>query len=116
MKYKRKDYKAKIKKKAAMMLIMTLMIMENCVVCFASNAEAEEAAKEITGPMGTLLLVFISIFQVLGGFLLLKGISEAATAWKQSDDTGLTSALKSIVSGLILVFLKLIMKLLGIEV
>lgn len=108
------------KRNLAKAALIAITVMNNCMVCFANTTEAAgdagAIAEQITSPFTTFLGVMVTIVQVMGGYLLLKGIMELSTSWKQNDDSGMVNSLKGIISGLLFLFSRLILKIFGVSV
>lgn len=102
------------KKNLAKAIITAVCLMNNFMVCYANTAD--EVADKITSPFTTFLGVMVTVVQVVGGFLILKAFIDFATSWKEQNDAGMVSALKTGISGLLFVFTKLILKIFGVNV
>lgn len=109
------------KRNVAKAVMVAITVLNQCMVCFADNTtatggtDAGAIADQITSPFTTFLGVMVTVVQVIGGYLLLKGIMELSTSWKQNDDSGMVNALKGLMSGLFFLFSRLILKMFGIE-
>jgi len=110
----------KIKRKIAKAVLLGMAVMSNCVVCFAEETTeggtADEVATEIINPLNALLGIMVAGAEVIGGFIIYKGIVEFNTAWKASDDAGTANAIKTIISGILFAVVGIILGIFGIKV
>lgn len=103
------------KRNMAKAIVVAVAVMSNCIVCFA-NADPDDIAKQITNPFISFLSIMISVIQVVGGFFVLKAITEFGPAIKNQDDSGTASAIKTFITGLLFIFSRLIIQIFGVNV
>ena len=72
------------------------------------------AAEEITSAMNNMKTLVVSAVAAVGGIVLVKNVMEFASAYQQQDSSGINSALKGIVSGLMMVCVGGVLKVLGV--
>lgn len=102
------------KKKQRNQKIRKMVVMIICGVMIAGNVAF--ASENITSGISNLSNLFVLIFRGLGGFLSIKSIGEGVTAWQQSDNSTLFSAIKGLAGGLCLFFVKEILGLIGVTI
>lgn len=109
----------KIKRKIAKAVLLCMAVMSNSVVCLAAETtegSAGEVSNQIVQPMYVLLGIFVAGAEVIGGFIIFKGITELNTAIKSADDTGAANAGKTIISGVLYSAVGIILAIFGIKV
>lgn len=84
-------------------------------VFIAAASSADEIAGQVTSPMNTLVSVILSVLAVVGVLMLVKAISELSNAIQDRDNSGIFHAGRGIVSALLMISLKLIIRLFGYE-
>lgn len=72
------------------------------------------AADQITSGINNLKTLVVSAVAAIGGIVLVKNVMEFASAYQQQDSSGMNSALKGIVGGLMMVCVGAVLTVLGV--
>ena len=70
----------------------------------------------VTKGISALSNMFVAILRGVGGFLSIKSAGEAVTAYQQNDNSSMYAAIKGLMGGLCLFFLKEILGLIGVTI
>lgn len=81
-----------------------------------TTQSAEELSKQITDPMFYLLKIFAAAVIVWGAFKIFRGVSEFSNAWDAQDTASQAHAIRTIVSGILLVATPIILQLFGVDI
>ena len=73
------------------------------------------AADQITTGLNNLKSLVLSVVAVIGIIMVVKNVMEFSSAYQQQDSSGMNSALKGIVGGLMMAFVGAILGLLGVS-
>lgn len=73
------------------------------------------AADQITTGLNNLKSLVLSVVAVIGIIMVVKNVMEFASAYQQQDSSGMNSALKGIVGGLMMAFVGAVLGLLGVS-
>ena len=71
------------------------------------------AAGEVQGRLNLIWNLVIGIMTAAGAIVLAWGIFEFAAAYQQHDTAGRTSALKKVISGIIMILGELVFQMMG---
>lgn len=104
---KKKQGNRKVRRMIGMIMI-GVMIAGNIV--FATDTTG------VTKGISALSNMFIAVLRGVGGFLSIKSGGEAVTAYQQNDNSGVYAAIKGLMGGLCLFFLKEILGLIGVTI
>lgn len=85
------------------------MMQANRMICYADTAEKND----VTDGLVTIKTLVLTVVGTIGVIYLAKSILEFASAYQQSDSSGMNSALKGIVGGLMTAGISGILTLLG---
>lgn len=102
------------KKKIQRMLLLCMVILNNACVCFANEGSAE-LEDEVLKPIIIIANIFIVIVQALGVLQIIKFYPDLSNGIKDSDFTTGIHGAKGVAAGVVLVFIRKFLKLLGIE-
>lgn len=91
-----------------------VVLTNMCIESYANGSE--EVSSQVNSGLLSFVDVLLAVVAVIGIFILVKNIAEFSVAWNQQDNTGMFSAVKGIVSGALLISIKLIIKLFGVDV
>ena len=69
---------------------------------------ADEIVKQITGPINTLINVFLGILAAVGTIMLIKAITDLINAIQQQDNSGIFHAGRSIAVAILMMSISLI--------
>lgn len=72
------------------------------------------ASDKITKGINNLKNLVVSAVAAIGGIVLVKNVMEFASAYQQQDSSGMNSALKGIVGGLMMVCVGAVLTVLGV--
>lgn len=84
------------------------MMQANEMICYASAS-----SNKVTTGLNSLKTLIISIIGIVGLIYLAKSIMEFASAYQQSDSSGMNSAAKGIAGGLMMAGISTVMAILG---
>lgn len=90
---------------------MYALVEMNSMVCYAdadTGAKGKEAAKKITDKFVNLENLVLGIIGAAGVVYLAKSVFEFASSYQSSDSSGMNSAVKGILGGLMMIFIDLI--------
>lgn len=88
------------------------VMQANLMICYADTAEKND----VTSGLDTIKTLVLTVIGTIGVIYLAKSILEFATAYQQSDSSGMNSALKGIVGGLMMAGITAILTLLKVSV
>lgn len=98
---------------------MVAGLMSDYSAVFAGSTEATKTAEdienEVTSPMMSLISVVLSVLQVVGVFMLVKAIADLVNSIQHQDNSGMYSAGRSIAAAVLMISLKIIIPLFGVE-
>lgn len=69
---------------------------------------------DFLNPLRVLINLLLSAVALVGVIIIIKNISEFATAWKAGDESGTSSALKGLIGGLLMAGIGALLTFLGI--
>ena len=98
--------------------ILAVWLFINCfsITSFAEGEDASgDAAASVTKPIFTIINIFVTAMQAVGAFIFIKGIVDLSTSIKQQDDTGIASAVKGMIAGLLLIMIRTILSVCGVQ-
>lgn len=85
------------------------IMQANMMICYADTAEKND----VTNGLNTIKTLVTTVIGTIGVIYLAKSILEFASAYQQSDSSGMNSALKGIVGGLMTAGISAVLTLLG---
>lgn len=88
------------------------VFLKSPVFCYAAMAAS---VSSVTKPLTTLKTLVTSIIGIIGIIILAKEIMEFATAYRQSDNTTMASAIKGMVGGFLMAGIGGVLALLGFK-
>lgn len=103
-------------KKQRNQVIRRIAVMILCGVMVAGNMAFATDTTGVTKGISALSNMFVAILRGVGGFLSIKSSGEAVTAYQQNDNSSMYAAIKGLMGGLCLFFLKEILGLIGVTI
>ena len=106
-KLEKKQRNQKIRRIVGMILFGVMLVGS---MSFATDSTS------VTKGISALSNMFVAVLRGVGGFMSIKSAGEAVTAYQQNDNSGMYTALKGLMGGLCLFFLKEILGLIGVTI
>ena len=75
------------------------MMQANMMICYAKKNTTSASNNSVTSGLNSLETLVTSIISAAGMIYLAKSVMEFASAYQQSDSSGMNSALKGIIGG-----------------
>ncbi len=88
-----------------------LWMASDFIFCISSPVYA---SNQITSGLNNLKDLVLTVVAVIGIIMVAKNVMEFASAYQQQDSSGMNSALKGIVGGLMMAFVGAVLTLLGV--
>lgn len=112
-----KKAKGMVKKAVACVSGLMYSSLAMNVVAFAADDDDKKSSggdiSAITKPLDNLKLLLIAVVGAIGVIILVKNIMEMAQAYQGQDSSGMSSALKGIVAGLMMAGISTVLAILG---
>lgn len=93
------------------------MMQTNRMICYAATAKPkatkEPEVADVTSGLDNIKAIVLAFIAAIGAIYLAKNIAEFASAYQQSDSSGMNNALKGIAGGLMMVGIPTILALLA---
>lgn len=86
------------------------MMQANEMICYASAS-----SNKVTSGLKSLKTLIITIIGIVGLIYLAKSVMEFASAYQQSDSSGMNSAAKGIAGGMMMASISTILTILGFK-
>ena len=90
---------------------MCAIVEMNSAICYADTATSNDITKGISN----LSTVITTIIAGIGGIFVAKNGYEFAASYQSNDSSGMSSAVKGMVGGLMMISIKAILKIIGIK-
>lgn len=97
-------------------VIRKIIVMVFCGVMLVGSVAFATDTTGVTKGISALSNMFVAILRGIGGFLSIKSAGEAVTAYQQNDNSSMYAAIKGLIGGLCLFFLKEILGLIGVTI
>lgn len=97
-------------------MIRKMAVIIFCGVMIVGNVAFATDTTGVTKGISALSNMFVAILRGVGGFLSIKSAGEAVTAYQQNDNSSMYAAIKGLMGGLCLFFLKEILGLIGVTI
>lgn len=101
------------------------MMQANVMVCYAkkkgsskgstSSSKGSTSSETVTTGLTSLKTLIISVIGIIGVIYAAKSVMEFASAYQQSDSSGMNSAAKGIAGGLMMASISTILTFIGIS-
>lgn len=78
------------------------------------NGNNKVDTSAITQPINNLATLFTALIAAVGVIILTKGIFEAASAYQQQDNAGVSQGMKGVVSGLLMTLIGTVITIMGV--
>lgn len=112
-----KKAKGMVKKAVACVSGLMYSSLAVNVVAFAADDDDKKSSggdvSAITKPLDNLKLLLIAVVGAIGVIILVKNVMEMAQAYQAQDSSGMSSALKGIVAGLMMAGISTVLGILG---
>ena len=114
-----KKAKGMVKKAVACISGLMYSSLAVNVVAFAAAADDDDKKSSggdvsaITKPLDNLKILLIAVVGAIGVIILVKNVMEFAQAYQGQDSSGMSSALKGIVAGLMMAGISTVLGILG---
>ena len=73
-------------------------------------------SSSVVAPIFTIINIFVVALQALGAFVFIKALSELAVSIPREDNVGIASAIKGMIAGVMLISVRLLLKLCGVNI
>lgn len=112
-----KKAKGMVKKAVACVSGLMYSSLAVNVVAFAADDDDKKSSggdvSAITKPLDNLKILLIAVVGAIGVIILVKNVMEFAQAYQGQDSSGMSSALKGIVAGLMMAGISTVLGILG---
>ena len=112
-----KKAKGMVKKAVACVSGLMYSSLAMNVVAFAADDDDKKSSggdvSAITKPLDNLKLLLIAVVGAIGVIILVKNVMEFAQAYQGQDSSGMSSALKGIVAGIMMAGISTVLGILG---
>ena len=108
----------KTKKTICTVFMVVYVVMSTTFLCYASGEDGEVSpdASSVVAPIFTIINIFVVALQALGAFVFIKALSELAVSIPREDNVGIASAIKGMIAGVMLISVRLLLKLCGVNI
>ena len=107
----------RLKKYIYTLTVFGCVMWNTTTTCFASGEDstASPDASSVVAPIFTIINIFVVALQAVGAFIFIKSLSELAVSIQREDNVGMASAVKGMIAGVMLISIRLLLKLCGVQ-